>query len=274
MDDLFSIIYLSFIRYTSLANGLNAGAIAIYIAMSWKNSTFRWVATYALLSIFFTFNYLYLAIRNGGLSATDLNTFVLLFGAIGLLWSGFFKYRYRNFDWRLLLLFPLVGISSAVIYQTPEGFLWIALLGAIIGTVTWILTNPRLRATLAFSGAGGLIALMLFADGYSRTYDIFEIILGCLLGGLLGWFSKNPNIKWALGLGAISILIGGIILSTIFNHGIFPFLIAGIAGGLIGLIIKNVHHRRPITFILIGAISINAIRIGWAMLRSLESLIN
>ena len=252
MGELFLSLFFSIIRISNLGNGLDAGFLGLYLGMSWKNKTFRWVASYAVLGIFCSFIYFYLFGKDGGFSGTELHTFVPLFGGIGLLWSGFFKYRYPDFNWQLLLLFPLVGIAAAVLYQSPNGFLWLALLGAILGAFAWKLTNPRLRATFAFASIGGLIGLMLFADGSSRTHDVFEITLGCLLGGLAGWFVKNQSIKWALALGAISTLMGGIVEYTTFVYGPFPILIAGTIGSLAGLIIKNHRHRKPITFIIIG----------------------
>lgn len=265
-------VLISYIFPGNLQHGLIVGLIGFLIGWLSKDKSIRWFIFYAFISIFGSFIFTFPGTKNSWL-LSELPIFIFLFGTIGLIWSGIFRFLFKVTDWRLLILFPIIGIVAAILYQSKEFQLWLATIGSILAGIIWLKVSPRFRSALVYAVFGLLIGLILLTNGFSQFSDYIAIISSCLFGGLFGWFVKNQTIKWAVALGTVGTLAGGTVEYTAsFSLNVSFILIIGITGGVLGLFIKAHTQSKFLTFIILSGIFLPAIRTGWSILRLVESI--
>lgn len=274
MYQALSIILSIILPLTNLTHGYVSACIGALIGVFGKSNTIRWVASFTLLGVFCVYIlWSYSNIFRGMGELTfhrDIFVFAPLFALIGLLGSGVFRYQTNNADWRWLIVFPLIGIGAAVLYQSRGVILWMVILGSICGGVLWYITNPRLHWVFLFAGVGFIFTSIMLVVGYSRGYNFLVISLGTITGGLVGWFAQNRNINWIIALSMIGILAGGGVETIYLSWGLLPIVIGGLSGSVIGLILQAHRYREIFAFVIFGGIFFCSIKLSWDTMRFLE----
>jgi hypothetical protein len=259
MPEYFSIFYLSILApLTNLIHGIIGGIFSAQFGWYGKNDSVRWIGSYTLIGIFCAFIVERYIGRSQLIFHSQFELFTPLSAVIGLVWSGIFKYRVENADWRILALFPIVGFTASILYQVRSPILLFAILGMLTGAIIWYLAPSRLHSTIVFAGIGIILAITLLPNGISYVFGLIAVAVF----GLVGWLNDNQTLKWTLALFVLGILAGSIISYIVITSGFKPAAIGGILGGLVGFITQFQRRRILITFTLFGGVFFCAIKAG------------
>ncbi len=266
------IIFSSFLPFTNLLFGVIGGLVGSLIGRFGKKESIRWSASFALIGIFCTYIFLRYSGTKELILHQDIYIFAPLFAMIGVVGSGIFKFQIDDVGWRLLILFPLVGIVAALLYQSRGVILWLVVLGSISGGLVWYLANPRLRWSFLFAGMGIILASTLLIVGHSRNFNLLVISLGGIIGGLVGWLTQDRTIKWIIVLVMLGMLVGSVVEFIYVVWGLLPILFGGVIGAASGLVIKGQHYREIIGFMMFGGVFFCSIKLGWDTIQFLEAM--